>query len=194
MIKTLTSPKLNYIIPLTNIFEKNNTSIMHIINSFMTRGYAFIRLPQILITLIDNCIDPINNFFNLSQQAKKMYFKKPIFGYFSVDHKESFRLLTGSRLKEHLLPKQFDHIIKLSKIMDEYMHKLVKIFEPYIFPNLSNYNHDIPLVNNNDDNKWAMFDITKYYNNNIRIDHNCKEHFDPGLLSMSIRSTSQDYN
>ena len=33
-----------------------------------------------------------------------------------------------------------------------------------------------------------MFDIAKYYNNCNRI-INCNEHYDPGLLSLSLRST-----
>ena len=35
----------------------------------------------------------------------------------------------------------------------------------------------------------GMFDISKYHNNGTRQEMNCKEHYDPGLLSLSIRST-----
>ena len=34
-----------------------------------------------------------------------------------------------------------------------------------------------------------MFDIAKYYNDGTRIEMNCQEHYDPGVLSISLRST-----
>lgn len=36
---------------------------------------------------------------------------------------------------------------------------------------------------------WGMFDITKYYNDGTRKTLNCEPHFDPGLLSLHLRST-----
>ena len=34
-----------------------------------------------------------------------------------------------------------------------------------------------------------MFDIAKYHNDGLRTKINCEEHFDPGLLSLSLRSS-----
>lgn len=156
----------------------------------MTNGYAFIKLPQKLVELIDECINPINSFFNNYQQTKKMYYRKPIFGYFNADHKESFRFLTGTRLQEHVLPNNFKSITNLIKLMDKLMLEITHILAPHIFPLLNNQ-QNIPLLGNNANNKWAMFDITKYYNNGTRLGQNCKEHIDPGLISLSIRSTTE---
>jgi hypothetical protein len=34
-----------------------------------------------------------------------------------------------------------------------------------------------------------MFDIARYHNDGSRSEMNCKEHFDPGLLSISLKSS-----
>lgn len=68
--------------------------------------------------------------------------------------------------------------------MDNIMYRIVTILKPYIFAN-KEITKNIPLLK--EDNRWGMFDVAKYNNNHLEM--KCKEHFDPGLLSLSLRST-----
>ena len=65
------------------------------------------------------------------------------------------------------------------------MYSMAFILFPYINEHAKSL--DIPLFKEKD--KWAMFDIAKYHNDGKRQKINCEEHFDPGLLSLSLRST-----
>ena len=93
------SPIKNYIIPLNNILKNDQNSINIVNKDLCTRGYAFIRLPLDLISKIKACLVEIEHFFNKMPNYKKQFNNKNIFGYFDVLHKESFRFLTGKRLK-----------------------------------------------------------------------------------------------
>ena len=86
----------NYIIPLMSVIQNDTESINRISESLETRGYAFVRLPNELVKQIDDCLSCANSFFHSDNNYKKKFFKAPVFGHFSVQHKESFRILTGS--------------------------------------------------------------------------------------------------
>jgi hypothetical protein len=88
------------------------------------------------------------NFFT-RHPNKKSYFKEPIFGYFNVKHKESFRFLTGSRINEQRMPNNFEDIKTLISTMDQVMYTLAILCTPYLFPNLATNASklDIPLFN-----------------------------------------------
>jgi hypothetical protein len=174
----------NYIISLIHLLKNNIECINCINQSLHVRGYAFIRLDEKFVSLIDESLSEMENFFTLDINSKRKYFKAPIFGYFDVPHKESFRILTGSRLKEHLFPESFNKIKFLINIMDKIMYRIVTILKPYVFANRE-ITKNIPLLKEN--NRWGMFDVAKYNNNHLEM--KCKEHFDPGLLSLSLRST-----
>lgn len=174
-----------YVIPLTNILQNNNEAKQMVCDSLKTRGYVFIKLPDTLIKQIDNCLKQANMFFNCSQQYKKKFYKEPIFGHFAVNHKESFRVLTGNRLSEHKIPDNFNNVTSLVKTLDILMFSLTITLSDKLFPDI--LKSDLPLFDLG--NQWGMFDIAKYYNNGAKKDINCKEHYDPGLLSLSLRST-----
>lgn len=189
------SPTKNYIIPLTLLLEQNKDAINKVCDALMTRGYSFIRLPSNFVKLIDDCLPLIDSFFSKSVKCKNKFSKDPIFGYFGIDHKESFRLLTGSRLKEHKFPSDFNLVENLVKRTDIIMYRLSIILSSSLFPYFNHYikTLDIPFYSKNG---WAMFDIARYSNKHdknsaIRDGLNCKEHFDPGLLSLSLRSTQE---
>lgn len=183
------SPIKNYITPLTSLLQSDKESLNRIKESLFMRGYSFIRLPKELVTEIDTCMGSIESFFQERIQYKKKFFKEPIFGYFAVDHKESFRLLTGTRIDEHQIPEDLLKLKNLIHTIEKIMYSLSLILAPSLFPNFITdvQKLDIPLFNMK--NQWGMFDVAKYYNNGLRTDLNCRAHYDPGLLSLSLRST-----
>lgn len=181
--------KKNDLDTLLSILEGNDNAIKNICKSLINRGYAFIILPDFLIKEIDNLMVIINNFFDKELEYKTPFFKKPMFGYFDVGHKESFRLFTGSRIQENIYPYQFDKIQNFAQYIDKIMYSLSLLLSPYIFPNLINKSKELDIPFFNGSQSWAMFDITKYYNDGSRKEINCLEHYDPGLLSLSLRST-----
>jgi peptide methionine sulfoxide reductase MsrA len=183
------SPVKNYIIKLNSILQNDKDSINIVAESLKTRGYSFIRLHDELVHEIDISMMLMESFFLKSKEYKTQYFKKPIFGYFGVDHKESFRLLTGTRMNEHKFPENLDKLKSLIQTVDQIMYSLSLMLAPSLFPNLLTdaKKHDIPFFDIG--KQWGMFDIAKYQNDGTRKDINCKEHYDPGLLSLSLRST-----
>ncbi len=182
------SPVKNYIISLELLMKRDNDAIQKVNESLETRGYAFIRLSRDLVSEIDNCLLPIESFFGSSSQYKKTFFKAPIFGHFAVKHKESFRILTGNRLNEQSYPQNFGDIKKLVQKADKIMYAVSQPLFPHIIGNAKKL--DIPFFDVLSKNgQWGMFDIAKYHNDGTRVELNCKEHYDPGLLSLSLRST-----
>lgn len=183
------SPVKNHIIPLSSLLQSNKESIDLVTESLLTRGYSFIRLSADYVKIIDSCMESMDTFFSKPLYYKEQYFKEPIFGYYGVDHKESFRLLTGMRLAEHKFPKELSQLKTLVNATDRVMYTLALRLSPTLFPNLliDAKKLDIPLLNTK--NQWGMFDIAKYHNSGLRTELNCKEHYDPGLLSLSLRSS-----
>lgn len=177
------------ITPLKSILQNDRSAIDTIGKDLQKRGYAFVRLSPEVVKQIDECMLLAEKFFLQQSDYKKKFSKDAIFGYFGVAHKESIRFLTGTRLVEHKIPENFSKIINLIKYLDRIMYTIVLLSAPVLFPDIISEAKklDIPLIST--DNPWGMFDIAKYYNDGTRIAPNCAEHFDPGLLSISLRST-----
>lgn len=174
---------------LDQILASDPEAINGFSESIKIRGYAYVKLSPALINLIDTAVESVEEFFNYGSAFKKIYSKKPIFGYFDAKHKESFRLLTGQRLNEHLIPHNLDSVKMLVNKSDTMMWKLCRNVAPYLFPGIDQKlkQHNIPLFNT--DKYWGMFDITKYKNDGSKTGLNCDAHYDPGLLSIHFRST-----
>ena len=212
------------VVPLMSVLRNNDDANKKISGSLISRGYAFVVLPNFLVKEIDDMLNNINEFFNnKTTQYKNQFFKEPMFGYFAVGHKESFRMITGNRMHEQKFPDNFGKIQHFGRYMDKIMYLTAKMMEPYIFPNLmyKSQELDIPLLKTSplinkiaprnqpalwgqgkiaprnqpkelvlgQTSNWGLFDITKYYNDGTRKELNCKEHYDPGLLTLSLRST-----
>jgi hypothetical protein len=162
-----------FVCNLSNLLKSEPLTMKRFSESLKIRGYAYVKLPPILVKQIDTCVGTINNFFNYDVQYKKKFMKKPIFGYFDAKHKESFRLLTGKRLAEHRIPQNFESIQKLSNLSDRLMHKISKNASSYLFPNLEEQSilYDIPLFDQR--NYWGMLDATIYKNNGTKKGLNC---------------------
>ena len=175
---------------LVSALKSDRMALTAIAADLKTRGYAFIELNPSLINLIDDCVSLSEKFFTNDLAYKKQFSKEPVFGFFGVDHKESLRLLTGSRLSEHKLPADLDPVAKLTKVLDHVMYGLTTELSAYLFANLKSDPavKSIPLIGSTF-NKWGMVDITKYHNTNqSRL--NCNPHADPGVFSLSVRSTA----
>lgn len=185
-------PKIKYVFSLNSLLSNHDVTLEKMSDALKKRGFTFVRLPDTLVKLIDHVQNIVEKFFTRDKRFKDMFYKEPIFGYFDVKHKESFRILTGKRIDEQVYPLEFKSVIDLVKLMDRLMYKISLIFAPYLFPNIQNIQnmtkkYHIPLFN--DENPWGMFDVTQYHNDGKRKEMNCKEHADPGLLSMHLRST-----
>lgn len=180
----------NYVIPMLSILQNDQAEISKVAISLQTRGYSFISLPEEIIKQIDECLPSIESFFLNSESYKKEYSKEPFFGYFPVGHKESFRLITGSRLHEYKFPNNFEKIKNLVHGIDKIMYSIALILSPTLFPGLLTNAKKMDLPFFEMGKQWGMFDIAKYSNDGSRVDLNCEEHYDPGLLSLSLRSTA----
>lgn len=185
------TPQKTYVMQLTSILENDKDSINYISESLQTRGYAFVRLPPDLVKKIDECTFTIERFFSDSLLYKKIYFREPIFGYFNVNHKESFRLLTGSRLNEYSMPYSSNEIKDLVQTVDQIMYIISVFLGPTLFPDLFNNANKLNIPFFNMRKRWGMFDFAKYHNDGSRKGLNCQEHYDPGLLSFHLRSTEE---
>ena len=182
-------PKKLYILSLSQILQNNPQSIYRFSNAIKTRGWVFVSLPPKLVSNVDQSIDEVKQFFAHDTHQKKYFLKKPVFGYFDTTHKESFRFLTGQRLSEHQIPQNFNKIKSLINVSDKIMYKISILCSESLFPNIiaQGKKHHIPLFSSS--KYWGMFDITKYYNDGTRKEINCEAHYDPGLLSLHLRST-----
>ena len=194
------SPTKNYITPLTKVLQNDKLATTTISDDLKKRGYTFVRLPLSIVKLIDECVRRIEYFFDKNISYKREYEKEPVFGYYDVPHKESFRFLTGLRLDEQKIPSYFEPIKNLIHTIDHIMYTLTLICSNHLFPEIIEKAHqyDIPMFqleksrtgsSQSYNTGWAMFDIVKYHNDGTRKELNCKEHIDPGLLSFSLRST-----
>ena len=184
------SPK-EYIMQLTSILENDVPTINYMSECFEKRGYVFVRLPQELVSKIDECMLLIEDFFNNNLNYKNSYFKEPIFGYFGVSHKESFRLLTGARINEHKMPTNFNKIKDLVQTIDRLMYSISMSLSTKLFRNISatSKQHKIPFFDLY--KPWGMLDFAHYHNTGLREGLNCDEHYDPGLLSFHLRSSEE---
>ena len=190
------------IFSMDNILKNDTFIVKKMSESIKKRGHMFVKLPESLVSLIDECTTTMEKFFSQNIEYKNFFSKKPIFGYSGVEHKENFRFLTGTRLKEHDLPKNFLKIKHLISMIDKLMYRIVLLCTPHLFPSVIKTinskkvintkkfsDNDIPLFDK--DKRWSMFDVSKYYNDGKRANINCEEHYDPGLLSIHLRSTEQ---
>lgn len=179
----------NYVIPLNSILQNDNRSIKAVADSLRIRGYTFIRLPTNITQQIDIRLKLMESFFSKPKESKKKYFKAPIFGYFDVNHKESFRVLTGSRLDEQQFPADLVKVKQFIHTIDQIMYSLSLSLSKELFPKILSEADKVDIPFFDMKNQWGMFDIAKYHNDGTRKEINCKEHYDPGLLSLSLRST-----
>lgn len=188
-------------ISLTQILQNNREAINQLNRGLITRGYALVEMPSDLVQQVDDCLSTLETFFARDKSFKKGFAKAPIFGYFDVTKKESFRVMTGPRLNEHRLPIGFEAHKDLALTLDQIMHTvaLVSGLFPCLMQRSKEDDLDIPLFNVK--KRWGMFDVALYQRDQkgdkgsnlslpIASDKvECQEHYDPGLLSISVRST-----
>ncbi|VBB17933.1 hypothetical protein YASMINEVIRUS_396 [Yasminevirus sp. GU-2018] len=182
-------PNKTYAFSLDMLLKNNKDVVDKFCESIKRRGYSYVRLSAQFVEQISKCVDDIELFFSKDTRHKEKFLKKPIFGYFDAKHKESFRLLTGTRLREHDIPTNFKSVSELALKSDQLMRRLCMNCSSNLFPNLllQAEQRGIPLFNS--EQPWGMLDATRYRNDGSKVGLNCKEHYDPGLLSIHYRST-----
>jgi len=140
------------------------------------RGYAFVKLEDEFINKVNECAQLMMNFFNTKD--KESYFREPVFGYFNVPHKEVFRFQTGNMIHVQSFPNE--QIKALGLMIDNNISSIVELLFPGITEAL---NHQVPF------NQWGLLDVVLYHNLN-RKKLNIVEHYDPGVLTFSFKSSS----
>ena len=108
------SPK--YIYSLKSLFGNDVKTINDMCNDIKSRGFTFLSFASYddLKKSINNSVDEMNYFFGQDNNYKTLYSKEPINGYFNVQHKENYRLLTGCRMKEHRIPNNMVNTIAIT--------------------------------------------------------------------------------
>jgi len=170
------------------------------------KGWCFLEFPENIFEL-EKLTNQLSTFFSSPQNIKENYSGPYGFGYSSVSHKESLRVLTGLRMKKfqerNLMPKDLhDSLQPIVKKLDELSLFIALSLCKFIFEkdaSLMAREADIPVAFGR---HFGMLDAAFYFNNQTTslpppsigssVDEvNCVPHFDPGLLSISFWSNNE---
>eukprot|EP01130_Rhizamoeba_saxonica_P016422 TRINITY_DN758_c0_g1_i2.p1 TRINITY_DN758_c0_g1~~TRINITY_DN758_c0_g1_i2.p1 ORF type:complete len:435 (-),score=90.99 TRINITY_DN758_c0_g1_i2:52-1356(-) len=190
------------VVELSQLLSNDIQQIELLTNNLTINGWSFIRMDHDLSTKALACGTEMESFFLSETSVKNQYFSEPIFGYTSVPHKESFRWKSGSRYGDVNYPKP-SAIFMITSTLDRIFEDLLKNCSSNLFNcnyedllNLKQNNGpDIPMLDQNATERWGLMDMARYYNKSSHIYEggvhlNCVEHYDPGLLSLSVLSTA----
>ena len=198
------------VVNLKKILKHNDSQeIKKMQTLFEQHGWCFVKLPKELIPE-SKLVKDLTTFFESDKSKQEYSNEAQIYGYSKVDHKEGFKLLTGSYFKEmtsnglfipygdvltqmNYLCQAFDAVTKrFIEVLDQHCVFQEKPSLPTLIEKA-----DLPL----NEEHFGMLDIVSYFNqksssetsNNASSTNevNCVAHYDPGLLSISILSTFQ---
>ena len=198
------------VVNLKKILKHNDSQeIKKMQTLFEQHGWCFVKLPKELIPE-SKLVKDLTTFFESDKSKQEYSNEAQIYGYSKVDHKEGFKLLTGSHFKDMVSNGLFiphgpvlTQMNYLCQAFDIVSKRLIEVLDQHcVFqeqPSLSTLieKADLPLK----DEHFGMLDIVSYFNqksgiqtsNNAALtsEVNCVAHYDPGLLSISILSTFQ---
>ena len=197
-------------IDLNKILNENDANeVKQMQTQFEQNGWCFVTLPKELI-LAPDVINDLTKFFVDNAGHATYSNAEKIYGYSKVDHKEGFKLLTGSYFRDMVEKGLFpvygtivEPVNYLSQAFDAVTKRLIEILDQHcVFqekPSLPTLikKADLSLK----EEHFGMLDIVSYFNTKTcsetsndakSIDEvNCVAHYDPGLFSVSILSTCQ---
>ena len=197
-------------IDLNKILNGNDANeVKKIQTQFEQNGWCFVKLPKEL-TPDPKLVENLSTFFESGKSKQEYSNFTQIYGYSKVDHKEGFKLLTGSYFKEmtsnglfipygdvltqmNYLCQAFDAVTKrFIEVLDQHCVFQEKPSLPTLIEKA-----DLPL----NEEHFGMLDIVSYFNEKsgtqashnaaLTSEVNCAAHYDPGLFSISILSTCQ---
>jgi len=186
---------------LNDILSKQESALLSLKQRFQEQGWAFVILTDDLINLTNAAKPVLLSFFdNPGDEKRWKYTYGSGLGFYSYPSKCGFRLLTGKELHpEKTLPTTIQNVTV--PLVNEIEQKMIKIVEAIsssffgISPEEAGKKLDLPLLLENDPfGKFGMVDVA-YYNNHVeqkdRPPLNCVEHYDPGLISLSVIQTHE---
>ena len=197
-------------IDLNKILNGNDANeVKQMQTQFEQNGWCFVTLPKELI-LAPDVINDLTKFFVDNAGHATYSNAEKIYGYSKVDHKEGFKLLTGSYFRDMVEKGLFpvygtivEPVNYLSQAFDAVTKRLIEILDQHcVFqekPSLPTLieKADLPL----NEEHFGMLDIVSYFNEKsgtqashnaaLTSEVNCAAHYDPGLFSLSILSTCQ---
>ena len=136
-------------------------------------------------------------------EYKQKYVQLTNFGYVSNDFKEAYRWLTADLLYMFNPPVEFsDNLKSFTFMLDSFFLKFLKVAGEVLF---KYHNPDIPLILDYlpthrgmgamriprlaNEYKFGMLDLVEYHSDKLDREFIVNEHFDPGLISLSLPST-----
>jgi len=194
------------VISISDLFSSDHdlcvTSIDKLKEALMCNGWAFVRIDEELFNTCVTCIEKADCFFNKDAEYKNIYLLPTKLGYIpkreELNFKESIHVVTGEIIKDITLPIEIkDDIITISEAMDSLSMRLYKLFiEKIILKGVDINAIDIPLIRAESTEtkpikcRYGMLDIVKYSALNTKREYYVAAHSDPGLFSISVKSTS----
>eukprot|EP00510_Aplanochytrium_minuta_P004173 CAMPEP_0184009076 /NCGR_PEP_ID=MMETSP0954-20121128/2378_1 /TAXON_ID=627963 /ORGANISM="Aplanochytrium sp, Strain PBS07" /LENGTH=398 /DNA_ID=CAMNT_0026288357 /DNA_START=128 /DNA_END=1321 /DNA_ORIENTATION=+ len=160
------------------------------------RGWCFVELPEETKAAVSKFVDSFDSFLEKDEVHKAKFHVPPMLGYEKIGHKQVFRNLTGTELKEQSLP--FDGAFaELAKVMDNLSTEFVKSNCDDLFGcsfDQLKQRTSVPILQDDTNSKrFGVLDAVRYFEDDIDDKINpektfCAPHYDPGLLAMSLYS------
>ncbi len=199
---------------LADILDGDNRSIVNLKKQLETNGWCVVQLTPALSKIVDDSVESFDDFF-----SKNRSYKDTFSGYLFTNHKERIRLLTCDRFKDNTIPSHKTTFHNLCSQLDSTMNDLISVISEPIILNTDSRKEgqspltlqalDVPFLKNaaqspegpesrddDEDKRFCLVDVAHYFNRKdgkgtlIDPTLNCCAHYDPGLLTFSLLSTS----
>jgi hypothetical protein len=162
-------------LPLRDILSGVVTEELY--SELTRRGWCFIQLDDELQQFSAECMATVKQFLEEDESVKKKYSHGTHYGYFDNGSKEGIRVVTGQYLSQMNFPTTVEHsMISGAKLLDMIAHQMLDQCGKRLF-GMENVS---PVV--------GMIDIVNYLPSESTDRVNA--HGDPGLLSLSLGSSS----
>mmetsp|Transcript_9973 Transcript_9973/g.11948 ORF Transcript_9973/g.11948 Transcript_9973/m.11948 type:complete len:394 (-) Transcript_9973:920-2101(-) len=174
--------------------EKDN--LKQIDQKLRSQGWCFVELPEETKAAVSKFVDSFDSFLEKDEAHKAKFHVPPMLGYEKIGHKQVFRNLTGTELKEQSLPFN-GAFAELAKVMDNLSTEFVKSNCDDLFGcsfDQLKQRTSVPILQDDTNSKrFGVLDAVRYFEDDIDDKINpektfCAPHYDPGLLAMSLYS------
>mmetsp|Transcript_9018 Transcript_9018/g.11728 ORF Transcript_9018/g.11728 Transcript_9018/m.11728 type:complete len:415 (+) Transcript_9018:42-1286(+) len=174
--------------------EKDN--LKQIDQKLRSQGWCFVELPEETKAAVSKFVDSFDSFLEKDEVHKAKFHVPPMLGYEKIGHKQVFRNLTGTELKEQSLPFN-GAFAELAKVMDNLSTEFVKSNCDDLFGcsfDQLKQRTSVPILQDDTNSKrFGVLDAVRYFEDDIDDKINpektfCAPHYDPGLLAISLYS------
>jgi hypothetical protein len=155
----------------------SGTATEQLYSELTRRGWCFVQLNDELQQFSANCISTVKQFLEEDEAVKKQYSHGTHYGYFDNGSKEGLRVVTGQYLSQLKFPSNVEHsVVPGAKLLDNTAHQMLTRCGKRLF----GIESVEPIV--------GMLDVVKYLPS--KTSDRVNAHGDPGLLSLSLGSSS----